>query len=75
MTEEHFCYRYPTIVIKVEERKTRVHKSGAGDTTEFTEASLGWYVILSLGLALPVGGDKPDFKPGDHVRLTLEKSP
>lgn len=65
--------RYPCFVTRVEERWTRKHESGSGDTTVFTSVSLGWFITLGIGVSLPCGDTKPDFKPGDHVHLSLEK--
>lgn len=67
--------RYPTRIIRVEERWTQVYKSGTGDKTVFDNVSTGWWITYDLGISMPCGSAKPDFRPGDSVRLTVEKIP
>ena len=66
---------FPMIITNVEEHHTRLHVEGSGEKATFQIVPDGWWITLDSKLTLPVGPTKPDFKPGDHVRLTLEKHP
>lgn len=45
---------------------------GFGPNAIMPAKSDGWYITFDNGLKLPCGPTKPDFKPGQHVRLTVE---
>lgn len=58
----------------VAERFQRDHVRGAGQNAEFTERSLGWFVVLEgWPSALGLGTEKPELAKGDKIILTLEK--
>lgn len=64
-------------VLRVEERHVKTHVSGVGKEAIFNEDSLGWFVLVDGNIAIrvvPPHGDPPDVKPGDRVRLTLERA-
>lgn len=65
--------RYPATLTKVEERWRQEYESGSGDKTVFKSVSTGWWLVFDIGISLPAGTSKPDFKTGDRVRLSVEK--
>lgn len=52
---------------------TRGWKDPESQTTLFDSEKRGWHVaIAELGVAIPVGGEKPAVNAGDKLVLTLE---
>jgi hypothetical protein len=67
-------YVFPCTIVNVEERTQirRGYKDAHGDA-QFDYEVIGYYAILSRGnVAIYLGMDAPDFKPGDNVRLIVE---
>jgi hypothetical protein len=61
-------------VKKIEERFVRRWVKGVGNEAVFSKDSEGWYVVFAeWAAAAHVGKDKPDFEPGDCVKMTMEK--
>jgi len=69
-------YVFPCVIVNVEGR-TRILR-GAKDTkgdAQFEYEVLGYFAVLSRGnLAIYLGTEAPDLKPGDNVRLILESA-
>lgn len=67
-------YVIPTKVVAVEERFKDVYVSGFGDKAVFERRSLGHFAFLRGSYeALHVGYEKPDLKPGDEIKISIEK--
>ena len=64
-------FRYPGIVTKLEERHRTEHVSGFGTDAVMKPVSIGWYIVLDIGIALPCGTGKPEYEVGDRVELSL----
>lgn len=63
-------------VIKVDEHKNKIWRSGTGENAVFDTPSIGWGVLLEGSYeSLMVGMEKPNIKPGDFVTVILEKEP
>jgi hypothetical protein len=67
-------YKTRCTVIKVEERSRLRHVKGIGDAAEFVEESTGWWAVVSGNLAIPLGPEKPDAKPGQTAMIILDLS-
>lgn len=67
-------YAIPGIVSDVHEEFGSKYIGGAGKDCAFERYSLGWYVTFSGSHeALFFGYDKPDFNPGDKVKITFAR--
>lgn len=59
----------------VEEAITSIHITGWGSDAEFRTQTIGWdisWVEQIGGLRFP---EKPEFKPGDKIKITYERIP
>lgn len=65
-------HRSTARVVRVEERWRRQYVSGHGDGAVFQEVSVGWFVVLEGNVAVPLGADQPDLRPGELLTMTLE---
>ncbi len=63
---------FPVTILEVYERKLNKHVSGHGNEALFQSVSAGWYVRFDDYFSIYVGKEKPDFRPNQQVRLTLE---
>lgn len=69
-----FTYIIETVVLRVFEHKTKHHVSGSGGDAIFADVSEGWFIALRGSYeALHVGDTPPVMKPGDKVKITVEK--
>jgi hypothetical protein len=67
--------RYVTeVVVKaVEERKETMRAYKHGEEVKTVEESIGWFITLEgSDASLWLGFEKPEFSPGQTIRLTLE---
>lgn len=61
-------------VIATFEKLQPIWLGGVGDNAKFEDKPLGWFVHLQGSFeALHVGMEEPTLKPGDKVKITLEK--
>jgi len=68
-------YVIATTVIGIDEQFRKVWISGIGNETVFREHSLGWFVHLDgSNEAICLGDERPAFKVGDAIRITIEKA-
>lgn len=67
--------RFSARVTRVEAREEidPLRTTGFGDNVVKQFRSAGWFITFDIGLTLGVGESKPELKPGDSVRLTIEK--
>lgn len=67
-------YVINTRVVRVFCHTERVYVSGSGPETVFTKKEIGWFMALEGSYeALYMGKIEPTWKPGDTVKITLEK--
>lgn len=63
-----------TTIVNIEERFRTEYVSGYGSATVFNQVSLGWFILYEGSWeAIHVGYDKPSWKVGDKVKITMEK--
>lgn len=70
-------YVFPCTIVNVEERTQikRGYKDAKGEAHIDYEV-IGYFAVLSRGnVAIYLGTEQPDLKPGDNVRLILEPAP
>ncbi len=67
-------YVFTFRIFSIVERFKQVHVSGAGKDALFRQESLGWFICLEPGFyMLGIGPEKPEFREGDQIKLTMEK--
>jgi len=67
-------YSLSTTVLSVEEGFKTHHISGSGPDAVFEKESLGWFVHFEGSYeAIYLGDSRPNFNPGDKVKVTFEK--
>lgn len=66
------------VIKKIEHRATRRWLRGTGKDAEFSDASEGWWAVLTLcPMSVSLGNEEPrpsELSVGDAVRLTLERA-
>ena len=61
-------------VSAIQEEFDQKYISGFGDNAVFEKKSKGWFVFLEGSYEkLHLGTEKPDWKKGDKIRITMEK--
>lgn len=61
-------------VSAIQEEFDQKYISGFGDSAVFEKRSKGWFVFLEGSYEkLHLGTEKPDWKKGDKIRITMEK--
>lgn len=69
-----YIYVLTTQVSRVFEHREKKHISGSGDNAMFETVSKGWYMAMEDSYeALYLGEEKPNWNPGDKVKITLER--
>jgi hypothetical protein len=67
-------YILNTSIIDVKEQFKQSHIRGSGKDAEFEQVSLGWFILIDgVCTWLFLSHEEPEFKPGDEVRITIEK--
>lgn len=67
-------YVINTNVVRVFDKHERKYVSGTGYEALFENVFVGWYMALEGSHeALFMGMIKPTWKPGDKIKITLEK--
>lgn len=61
-------------VRKIEERFQTEWVSGFGKDAVTKEISIGWFVVMSNGISINFGLNKPDCEPGDDVQVEFRRS-
>lgn len=65
---------HDVLVERVYEHKHQKWIGGVGKEATFEYVSMGWFVLLTGSHeALHVGHSEPNLKPGDLVRITIER--
>ena len=61
-------------VSTVREHTTETYIGGVGKDATFQTKSHGWFLYLEGSYeAIHMGAEKPEFNPGDRVKITFEK--
>lgn len=67
-------YIFETKVKQIYEQKDKRHISGFGSDAVFEDISRGWFALLEGSWeALHLGKDKPELKPGDKIKVIIER--
>lgn len=68
-------WKIPSVkVLKIEERKTSIWKSGVGSDAVFEDKSLGFFAQFEGSYeSLFLGHEKPNLKAGDTVDITITR--
>lgn len=62
-----------TTINKLERKTERIYVRGFGDTAEFTNRDMGWFMHLTGSKEwIHIGFDDPGFKPGQKLKVTFE---
>lgn len=56
-------------VERIEHRTKRTWLKGSGDSAEFIERSLGWFVTCGGNVTFATGDSRPALSPGDTLEL------
>lgn len=76
VTKPLIRYVVQSKVVGVRELKSKQYLSGVGAAATFAEHSLGWYLYLEGSYeAIHMGAERPEFEPGDRVKISFEKEP
>lgn len=63
-----------TRVKRVWEQIEKVYVNGTGNSAVFESVSRGWFVAFQGSYeALFFGEERPEFQPGDRIKITFEK--
>jgi len=67
-------FRIYSRVTKIHELKSKRWIRGAGNSAEFREESMGWYLFLEGSWeGLHVGTERPNLQVGDKVMISIRK--
>jgi hypothetical protein len=66
-------YAFTSTVISVDEKFHTNRVVMIEGKPQEEKESLGWFVRITESSAICVGGERPDIKKGDKVKITLEK--
>lgn len=66
-------YVFSSTVASVSERTRKEYVFGSGKEAVFRDEPLGWFVALEGSHeALWVGTERPDLRPGDRVKISIQ---
>jgi len=69
-------YIIHSTIMSIEKRINKVWVKGIGEEAVFKDKDCGWFILLRGSYeALHVGYEEPMWRVGDHVKITLERSP
>ena len=69
-------YVFHTHINQVKERRTAVRSRKIGDEIVVDYESLGWFLFVDgFPDSIGVGDAKPEWSPGQKVKITIEENP